>query len=113
MAEFVVMGLLLLVCLYILSKMEVFIRYLDFTVDNLEKCLYHKQPGAFKYLLRTLVFIVSQGLGGLCIVPACDNTINFLARLMSLVFGFIIFKMSADYFENAYSELAADVKIKI
>lgn len=113
MGELVLSGLFLLVCLYILSKMEVFIRYLDFTVDNLEKCLYHKQPGAFKYLLRTLVFIVSQGLGGLCMVPVCDNTINFWVRLMSLVVGFIMFKMSADYFENAYSELVADVKIKL
>lgn len=113
MGELVLSGLLLLVCLYILSKMEVFIRYLDFIVDNLEKCLYHKQPGAFKYLLRTLAFIVSQGLGGLCMVPACDNSIDFWWQLASLAIGFGIFKMSADYFENAYSDSVADVKIKI
>lgn len=113
MGELVLSGLLLLVCLYILSKMEVFIRYLDFIVDNLEKCLYHKQPGAFKYLLRTLAFIVNQGLGGLFMVPACDNSIDFWWQLTSLVIGFGIFKMSADYFENAYSSLVADVKIKI
>lgn len=113
MRDVVLGGLLLLVCLYILSKMEVFIRYLDFIVDNLEKCLYHKQPGAFKYLLRTLVFIVSQGLGGLCMVPACDNSIDFWWQLTSLAIGFGIFKMSADYFEKSYSESIADVKIKI
>lgn len=113
MTEFVVMSLLFLMGLYIISKTEIFIRYLDFTVDNLEKCLYHKRPGVFDYLGRVFAFIGAQGLGGLCIVPACDNTINFWLRLMSLVFGFIIFKMSADYFENAYSDLVADFKIKI
>lgn len=113
MGELVLSGLLLVVCLFIFSKLEIFIRYLDFIVDNLEKCLYHKQPGAFKYLLRTLAFIVSQGLGGLCMVPACDNSIDFLVRLASLVIGFITFKLSADYFEDAYSESIADFKIKL
>lgn len=113
MRDVVLGGLLLLVCLYIFSKMEVFIRYLDFIVDNLEKCLYHKRPGAFKYLLRTLVFIVSQGLGGLCMVPACDNSIDFWWQLTSLAIGFGIFKMSADYCKNAYSEAITDVKIKL
>lgn len=113
MGELVLSGLLLVVCLFIFSKLEIFIRYLDFIVNNLEKCLYYKQPGAFKYLVFTFEFIGTQGFGALCMVLACDNTINFLVRLASLVIGFITFKLSADYFENAYSELVADVKIKL
>ena len=113
MTEFVLNSLFFLIVLYILSKMEIFVRYLDFTVDNLEKCLRLKRHGTFKYLSRTLVFMGSHSLGAFCMLPACDDTIGFWWRLMSLVFGFGIFKMSADYFENAYSELVADVKIKL
>ena len=113
MGELVLSGLLLVVCLFIFSKLEIFIRYLDFTVDNLEKCLRLKRHGTFKYLSRTLVFMGSQSLGAFCMLPACDDTIGFWWRLMSLAVGFGIFKMSADYFEDAYSESIADFKIKL
>lgn len=113
MTEFILASLIVLICLYILSKIEIFMRYLDYTVNNLEKCLYHKQSGTFKYLLRTFAFMGCQGLGMVCLAPACDDTIDFWLRLLALAVGFGIFKMSADYFENAYSESIADFKIKI
>ena len=78
MTEFILSSLIVVIGLYILSKLEIFIRYFDYIVNQLEKCLYHKQPGAFKYLLRTLAFIGYLGLGGLCMVSACSDTIDFL-----------------------------------
>lgn len=45
--------------------------------------------------------------------PACDDKIDFWWQLASLVIGFGIFKMSADYCKNAYSDLVANVKIKL
>lgn len=113
MAELILTSLIVLIGLYMLSKLEIFMRYLDYAVNNLEKCLYYKRSGAFKYLLRTFAFMSCQGLGMLCIVQVCDDTIDFWWRLTSLVIGFIIFKISADYFENAYSKSIADFKIKL
>lgn len=113
MAELILASLIVLIGLYILSKIEIFMRYLDYTVNNLEKCLYYKQSGAFKYLLRTVAFMGCQGLGMLCMLPACDDTIDFWWQLASVAVGFGIFKLSANYFEDAYSEAIADFKIKI
>lgn len=113
MTEFVLGGLLFLVCLYILSKMEIWMRYFDYTVDRLEKSLYHKQPGTLKYLAHTFAVMGSYGLGALCMIPACSDTIDFWWQLASLVAGFSIFKMSTDYFEMSYSESIAEFKIKL
>ena len=113
MAEFVVMGLLFLMGLYIISKTEIFIRYLYFVTGKFEESLRLKQLRMISYLRNMFEVTVCYSLSLLCILPVCYNEIPFGLRLIPLVAGFVAFKISADYFENAYSELVADVKIKL
>lgn len=113
MTEFVVMGLLFLMGLYIIIKTEIFMRYLYFVTGKFEESLRLKQLRMISYLRNMLEVTACYSLSLLCILPVCYNEIPFRLRLIPLVAGFVTFKISADYFENAYSEAIADFKIKI
>lgn len=113
MGELVLISLLFLIGLYIISKTEIFIRYLYFVTGKFEESLRLKQLRMISYLRNMFEVTVCYSLSLLCILPVCYNEIPFWLRLIPLVAGFVTFKISVDYFENAYSEAIADFKIKL
>ena len=113
MTEFILMSLLFLMGLYIISETEIFMLYLYFVTGKFEESLRLKQPRMLNYLFNMFEVTVSYSLSLLCILPACYSEIYWWLRLLALATGFIVFKISVDYFENAYSESIADFKIKI
>lgn len=113
MTEFVLMSLLFLMGLYIISKTEIFIRYLYFVTGKFEESLRLKQLRMINYLRNMFEVTICYSLSPLCILPVCYNEIPFWLRLIPLAAGLVTFKISADYFENAYSEAIADFKIKL
>jgi hypothetical protein len=113
MTEFVLMSLLFLMGLYIISKTEIFIRYLYFVTGKFEESLRLKQLRMISYLRNMFEVTICYSLSLLCILPVCYDEIPFWLRLLALAVGFVTFKIPVDYFENAYSEAIADFKIKI
>ena len=113
MGELVLISLLFLIGLYIISKTEIFIRYLYFVTGKFEESLRLKQLRMISYLRNMFEVTACYSLSLLCILPVCYNEIPFGLRLIPLVAGFVTFKISANHFENAYSEAIADFKIKI
>ena len=113
MRDVVLMSLLFLMGLYIISKTEIFIRYLYFVTGKFEESLRLKQLRMISYLRNMFEVTICYSLSLLCILPVCYDEIPFWLRLIPLVAGFVTFKISVDYFKNAYSEAIADFKIKI
>ena len=95
MAEFILISLTVLIGLYILSKIEIFMRHFDYTVDNLEKCLYHKQPGTFKYLLRT--FALRKDVVNMNFLLFCLTLFLLFANFFAMVSVGVIFSYTYNY----------------